>query len=163
MVRRRKKIYRIISLLLIISISLFLIIYALRDNVIFFYSPSEVREKVAKKEIIDGSLIRLGGLVQENSFLRNNKSQIFFVITDYKNKIFVVYSGILPDLFEEGQGVIAEGFLRIKENSMKFPEKFSLLKNDFYFEAQTILAKHDENYMPPEVADALEMEMNDDD
>ena len=163
MVRRRKKIYRIISLLLIISISLFLIIYALRDNVIFFYSPSEVREKVAKKEIIDGSLIRLGGLVQENSFLRNNKSQIFFVITDYKNKIFVVYSGILPDLFEEGQGVIAEGFLRIKENSMKFPEKFSLPKNDFYFEAQTILAKHDENYMPPEVADALEMEMNDDD
>ena len=163
MVRRRKKIYRIISLLLIISISLFLIIYALRDNVIFFYSPSEVREKVAKKEIIDGSLIRLGGLVQENSFLRNNKSQIFFVITDYKNKISVVYSGILPDLFEEGQGVIAEGFLRINENSMKFPEKFSLPKNDFYFEAQTILAKHDENYMPPEVADALEMEMNDDD
>tara|TARA_B100000886_G_C20404668_1_gene484174 strand:+ start:850 stop:1356 length:507 start_codon:yes stop_codon:yes gene_type:complete len=161
MVRRRNKIYRIISLLLIISISLFLIIYALRDNVIFFYSPSEVREKVAKKEIIDGSLIRLGGLVQENSFLRDNKSQIFFVITDYKKEISVVYSGILPDLFEEGQGVIAEGFLRINENLIKFPEKFSLLKNDFYFEAQTILAKHDENYMPPEVADALEMETND--
>ena len=95
--------------------------------------------------------------------MRSNKSQIFFVITDYKKEISVVYSGILPDLFEEGQGVIAEGFLRINENSMKFPEKFSLPKNDFYFEAQTILAKHDENYMPPEVADALEMEMNDDD
>ena len=104
MTKRRNKIYRIISLLLVITISLFLIIYALRDNVIFFYSPSEVIEKVSKKEINDGSLIRLGGLVLENSFSRNKNNQVFFIITDNKKEIFVLYSGILPDLFEEGQG-----------------------------------------------------------
>ena len=68
-----------------------------------------------------------------------------------------MYSGILPDLFEEGQGVIAEGFLRLNKNSIKYPEGNSLLNNNLYFEAQTVLAKHDENYMPPEVADSLEM------
>ena len=157
MTKRRNKIYRIISLLLVITISLFLIIYALRDNVIFFYSPSEVIEKVSKKEITDGSLIRLGGLVLENSFSRNKNNQVFFIITDNKKEIFVLYSGILPDLFEEGQGVIAEGFLRLNKNSIKYPEGNSLLNNNLYFEAQTVLAKHDENYMPPEVADSLEM------
>lgn len=86
MTKRRNKIYRIISLLLVISISLFLIIYALRDNVIFFYSPSEVIEKVSNKEITDGSLIRLGGLVLENSFSRNENKQVFFIITDNKKK-----------------------------------------------------------------------------
>ena len=157
MTKRRNKIYRIISLLLVISISLFLIIYALRDNVIFFYSPSEVIEKVSNKEITDGSLIRLGGLVLENSFSRNENNQVFFIITDNKKEIFVLYSSILPDLFDEGQGVIAEGFLRVNKNSIKYPEGNSLLNNNLYFEAQTVLAKHDENYMPPEVADSLEM------
>ena len=104
MTKRRNKIYRIISLLLVIIISLFLIIYALRDNVIFFYSPSEVIEKVSKKEITDGSLIRLGGLVLENSFSRNENNQVFFIITDNKKEIFVLYSGILPDFLRRVRG-----------------------------------------------------------
>lgn len=157
MIKRRKKVYRIISLLLIVSISIFLITYALRDNVIFFYSPSEVLEKVSKNEIAEGSLIRLGGLVLEDSFSRDSNRQVFFIITDNNKEIFVTYKGILPDLFEEGQGVIAEGFLRLNKNSLKHLNEYFPQKNKVYFEAQAVLAKHDENYMPPEVAESLEM------
>ena len=99
MIKRRKKVYRIVSLLLIVSISIFLITYALRDNVIFFYSPSEVLEKGSKNEFVEGSLIRLGGLVLEDSFSRDSNRKLFFIITDNSNENLVTYKGILPDLF----------------------------------------------------------------
>ena len=92
---------------------IFLILYALRDNVIFFYSPSEIEKKVSNDDIANGSLIRLGGLVLENSFQRGEDNNVSFVITDLKNEINIAYSGILPDLFREGQGVIAEGYIEI--------------------------------------------------
>ena len=114
-------------------------------------------EKVSKNEIVEGSLIRLGGLVLEDSFSRDSNRKVFFIITDNSNEIFVTYKGILPDLFEEGQGVIAEGFLRINKNSLKHLNEYIPQNNKVYFEAEAVLAKHDENYMPPEVAESLEM------
>ena len=157
MTKRINKIYKIILLLSLVSISLFLIIFALRDNVIFFYSPSEIITKIEKKQISHDSLIRLGGLVLEDSFTRHEKNNIHFIITDNLKKISVSYNGILPDLFEEGQGVIAEGFIKL--NSKYSPSEvaisYPLSEQNIYFEAQTILAKHDENYMPPEVAESL--------
>ena len=97
----------------VLCCSIFLILYALRDNVIFFYSPSEIEKKVSNGDIADGSLIRLGGLVLEDSFQRGEDNHVSFVITDLKNEINIAYSGILPDLFREGQGVIAEGYIEI--------------------------------------------------
>ena len=157
MTKRRNKIYKISLLLSLVSISLFLIIFALRDNVIFFYSPSEVISKIEKKQISHDSLIRLGGLVLEDSFIRHEKNNIHFIITDNLKKIGVNYNGILPDLFEEGQGVIAEGFIKLysKYPSSEVAISSPLSGQNIYFEAQTILAKHDENYMPPEVAETL--------
>ena len=157
MTKRKNKIYKITLLLSLVSISLFLIIFALRDNVIFFYSPSEVLSKIEKKEISHDSLIRLGGLVLEDSFIRHEKNSIYFIITDNLKKISVNYNGILPDLFEEGQGVIAEGFIRLysKYSPSEVAISSPLSDQNIYFEAQTILAKHDENYMPPEVAESL--------
>ena len=130
----------IISVLLILSASTFLILKALKDNIVFFYSPTEMIEKFKTKKNIDK--IRIGGLVVKNS-LKQNKSKIEFEITDKKTKIKIIYSGILPDLFREEQGVVVEG--RIKKN---------------IFEATEVLAKHDENYMPKEVADTLKANGN---
>jgi len=128
-------IFLILSVLLATTI-IFFIFKSLEDNVIYFFSPTEIYNK---SNISFNEKIRIGGLVKENSLVKNQKS-IKFIITDLKNEIIVSYNGQVPNLFSEGKGVIAEGKLRDKK----------------YFVANRILAKHDENYMPPEVSEALE-------
>ena len=125
-----------ISLLLVsVILSIFLVLKSLEENVIYFQSPTEIRNLSE----IDNKKIRIGGMVKDHSILINT-DKITFVITDFKNEINVSYSGSVPNLFEEGKGVVAEGFLKDRN----------------FFIADKILAKHDENYMPPEVKEALE-------
>ena len=125
-----------ISLLLVsVILSIFLVLKSLEENVIYFQSPTEIRNLSE----IDNKKIRIGGMVKDHSILIN-PDKITFVITDFKNEINVSYSGSIPNLFEEGKGVVAEGFL--KDRSFLIADK--------------ILAKHDANYMPPEVKKALE-------
>ena len=125
-----------ISLLLVsVILSIFLVLKSLEENVIYFQSPTEIRNL---SEIYNKK-IRIGGMVKDHSILIN-PDKITFVITDFKNEINVSYSGSVPNLFEEGKGVVAEGFLKDRN----------------FFIADKILAKHDENYMPPEVKEALE-------
>ena len=130
----------LVSVLLILSTSTFLILKALNDNIVFFYSPTEMIEKFKTKKNV--KKVRIGGLVVKSS-LKQNNSKVEFEITDKKTKIKIIYSGILPDLFREEQGVVVEGYIR---------------KN--IFEATEVLAKHDENYMPKEVADTLKANGN---
>ena len=130
----------IFSIILVFTITTFLVLNALKDSIVFFYSPTETLEKFKYKE--NQNKIRIGGLVVKNSLYQNN-SIVKFEVTDQKNKINVTYDGILPDLFREGQGVVIEGYF-----------KKGLLQ------ATEILAKHDENYMPKEVADILKKEGN---
>ena len=115
-------------------LAVFLILKSLEENVVYFQSPSEIREvaELTKKKI------RVGGMVKKNS-INMSTDQVSFIITDFKNEINVDYSGVLPNLFEEGKGVVAEGYLKDRN----------------FFLATKILAKHDENYMPPEVKEAL--------
>ena len=125
-----------ISLLLIsVILSLFLILKSLEENVVYFLSPSEIKNLAE----IENKKIRIGGMVKEDSIVIDSE-KINFVITDFKNEINISYSGSVPNLFEEGKGVVAEGFLKDKS----------------FLIAEKILAKHDENYMPPEVKEALE-------
>ena len=125
-----------ISLLLVsVILSIFLVLKSLEENVIYFQSPTEIRNLSE----MDNKKIRIGGMVKDHSILIN-PDKITFVITDFKNEINVSYSGAVPNLFEEGKGVVAEGFL--KDRSFLIADK--------------ILAKHDANYMPPEVKKALE-------
>ena len=124
----------IILVLLTLILSVFLILKSLEENVVYFQSPSEINMSAE----LDKKKIRVGGMVKKNSiFITAN--EVKFIITDFKNDINVTYSGAIPNLFEEGKGVVAEGFL--KDRSL--------------FSATKILAKHDENYMPPEVKEAL--------
>ena len=134
MTPKRKRFYIIFSAFTFFCFVVGIILIALQDNILFFYSPSEILEKNLKQN----EKVRLGGLVQENSVLRKD-IKINFSITDLKKTIEVSYEGILPDLFREGQGVIVNGYL----------------KNNI-FEASEVLAKHDENYMPPEIKKKLE-------
>ena len=127
--------FLIVSLILAIAI-IFYILRALEENVVYFFSPTEIYHK---PNISFDEKIRIGGLVKENSLIKSQKS-IKFIITDLKNEIIVTYNGLAPNLFSEGKGVIAEGQLKDRK----------------YFVADKILAKHDENYMPPEVSKALE-------
>jgi len=117
-----------------VVLTVFLILQSLRDNVVYFQSPTEIKSLIE----LDKRKIRLGGMVKEQSVFINSK-EVNFIITDYKNEINVIYSGAVPNLFAEGKGVVAEGFLKDKN----------------YFLATKILAKHDENYMPPEVKEAI--------
>jgi len=119
----------------ILSVAVFLVLFALRDTIVFFHTPKEVVEK----HIPAGKRIRLGGLVAKGSLKRGAGTTVEFVVTDMSKSIPVRYTGILPDLFREGQGVVAEG----------------KLDTNGRFLADTVLAKHDETYMPPEVAKAL--------
>ena len=124
-----------ISLLLIsVALSIYLILKSLEENVVYFLSPTEIRNLVE----IENKKIRVGGMVKDNSIVIDAEN-INFVITDFKNEINISYSGSVPNLFEEGKGVVAEGFL----------------KDQSFFIAKKILAKHDENYMPPEVVESL--------
>ena len=118
------------------TIIIFLILKSLEENVVYFFSPSEI---YYKSNISFDKKIRIGGLVKEDSIIKDQTS-IKFIITDLKREIIVSYSGAVPNLFSEGNGVIAEGELKDKK----------------YFVADKILAKHDENYMPPEVSRALD-------
>ncbi len=124
----------ILLIFLSVALTIFLIFKALEENVVYFKSPTEVKnltELTTKK-------IRVGGMVKKNSIITND-TQINFIITDFKNELVVTFKGSVPNLFEEGKGVVAEGFL----------------KDRSYLKAIKILAKHDENYMPPEVSEAL--------
>ena len=132
---KSRMIFLILSVLLATTI-IFFIFKSLEDNVVYFFSPTEIYNKA---DISFNEKIRIGGLVKENSLVKSQKS-IKFIITDLKNEIIVSFNGQVPNLFSEGKGVIAEGKLRDKK----------------YFVASRILAKHDENYMPPEVSEALE-------
>ena len=125
-----------ISLIFIVLIlSIFLVLKSLEENVVYFKSPTDVR-LISE---LDTKKIRIGGMVKKDSIeISNNK--INFIITDFKNEINVIYSGAVPNLFSEGKGVVAEGYLKDRN----------------FFLASKILAKHDENYMPPEVKAALE-------
>ena len=124
----------VILIFFTIILSIFLILRSLEENVIYFQSPSEIKEFAELKK----EKIRIGGMVKKNS-IKTNMNEISFVITDFKNEINVIYSGAVPNLFEEEKGVVAEGFLKDRN----------------FFSATKILAKHDENYMPPEVKEAL--------
>ena len=117
-----------------VILSVFLILQSLKNNVVYFKSPSEIKYLIE----LDKKKIRVGGMVKMKS-ISINSEEINFVITDFKNEINVTFSGAVPNLFAEGKGVVAEGFLKDRN----------------YFSATKILAKHDENYMPPEVKAAL--------
>ena len=125
----------VILILLTLILTVFLILNSLEENVVYFKSPSDIQllEEIKDKKI------RVGGMVKENS-IEISSEKINFIVTDFKNEINVVYSGVVPNLFSEGKGVVAEGYL----------------KDRSFFNASKILAKHDENYMPPEVKEALE-------
>ena len=137
MIGKKVKLKITFILLLLISFSLiiYVILYSLKENVVYFKSPTDIKnlsETTSKK-------IRVGGMVKKDSIIINKKD-ISFIITDFKNDIQVSYSGIIPNLFAEEKGVVAEGTIKDRK----------------YFIADKILAKHDENYMPPEVKKALE-------
>jgi len=119
-----------------LSIAVFIILSVFQDNLVFFFSPSEI----AEKNFSEDRRIRVGGLVEEGSVKKymNKNALTEFLITDLNKSIKVSYKGVLPTLFREGQGMVAEGYMK-----------------DGVFEAKTLLSKHDEKYMPPEVADAL--------
>ena len=132
----KSRILFLVLLLLLATVVIFFILKSLEENIVYFFSPSEIYDK---PNISLNEKIRIGGLVKEDSIIKDQTS-IKFIITDLKKEIIVSYSGSVPNLFSEGKGVIAEGELKDKK----------------YFVADKILAKHDENYMPPEVSKALE-------
>ena len=123
--------------LTLLGLSTFLVLKSLEDNIVYFYSPTDINEKILSNEIDLSKRIRIGGLVKENSILKEGK-KISFKIHDGIDEILVIYNGILPDLFREEQGIVALGKIENKN-----------------FSAIEILAKHDENYMPKEVSDML--------
>tara|TARA_A100001011_G_scaffold73438_1_gene75400 strand:- start:420 stop:839 length:420 start_codon:yes stop_codon:yes gene_type:complete len=134
----RKVKLRLAFILLVLTaliLTIFLILKSLEENVVYFQSPSEISELTD----LDGKKIRVGGMVKKDS-ISLTSDQLKFIISDFKNEIIVTYSGVVPNLFEEEKGVVAEGYL----------------KNLNVLSATKILAKHDENYMPPEVKEALE-------
>ena len=122
------------TILLILILTVFLVLKSLEENVVYFQSPSEIKSLTE----LTNNKIRVGGMVKKNS-INMNSDEVNFIITDFKNEINVTYSGAVPNLFEEGKGVVAEGFLKDRN----------------FLTAVKILAKHDENYMPPEVKEAI--------
>ena len=136
----KSRIFFLSVLIVLAAIVIFVILRSLEENVVYFFSPTEIYNKA---NISFDKKIRIGGLVKKNSVSKKDTS-INFIITDLKKEIVVSYNGIVPNLFSEGKGVVAEGKLKDKK----------------YFIADKILAKHDENYMPPEVSKALEKSNN---
>jgi cytochrome c-type biogenesis protein CcmE len=139
--RKRRRLYALVSGGAMLAIAAALVLTAFEDSIVFFYSPSDLNKKQASAERIKpGQLLRIGGLVEEGSVSRAPDGVTnLFTVTDLKQTVKVAYKGILPDLFREGQGIVSAGSLR----------------PDGLFVATEVLAKHDEKYMPPEVADAL--------
>ena len=134
--RKVKLRFLFVTLILVtLILTVFLILKSLEENVVFFQSPTEIKTLSE----LDTNKIRVGGMVKKNS-IDINSDEVKFIITDFKNEINVSYSGAVPNLFAEEKGVVAEGFLKDRN----------------FFSATKILAKHDENYMPPEVKEALE-------
>lgn len=131
----KHRLIKILLSLLILIFAVFIIIFNLRDNIIYFYSPTELQSL----SINENRILRVGGLVQNNSIKNNGSGNFSFVITDNNNEINVIFHGILPNLFAENKGVVVEGIY---------------FKKDL-FKASKVLAKHDENYMPSEVVEAL--------
>ena len=125
----------IFLILISLVLTIFLVVKSLEENVVYFKSPTDIKNL---NEIKNAQKIRVGGMVKKNSIKINDK-EIFFIITDFKNELLVNFNGSVPNLFEEGKGVVAEGFLKDKS----------------FLNADKILAKHDENYMPPEVSEAM--------
>ena len=125
----------IFLILISLVLTIFLVVKSLEENVVYFKSPTDIKNL---NEIKNAQKIRVGGMVKKNS-IKINDNEIFFVITDFKNELLVNFNGSVPNLFEEGKGVVAEGFLKDKS----------------FLNADKILAKHDENYMPPEVNEAM--------
>ena len=138
--KARSRFFVLMFLLVLAVVVIFVVLKSLEENVVYFFSPTEIYNN---ENISFNKKIRVGGLVKEGS-LTNNQAMINFVVTDLNNEIMVSYSGPLPNLFSEGKGVVAEGKLKDKK----------------YFIADKILAKHDENYMPPEVSKVLEKANN---
>ena len=136
----KSRIFFLSVLVILAALVIFVILRSLEENVVYFFSPTEIYNKA---NISVDKQIRIGGLVKKNSVSKND-TLINFIITDLKKEIVVSYNGIVPNLFSEGKGVVAEGKLKDKK----------------YFVADKILAKHDENYMPPEVSKALEKSNN---
>jgi cytochrome c-type biogenesis protein CcmE len=135
MTRKQRRLVLIGGAVGVLAVAVALVLGALRDSIVFFNSPSDVLEK----HVAPGARIRLGGLVKDGSLVRGNDLNVHFKVTDGNRELPVDYQGVLPDLFREGQGVVAEG----------------VLDGAGIFNADTILAKHDETYMPKEVAAAL--------
>jgi cytochrome c-type biogenesis protein CcmE len=133
--RRSRRLALIAMALAVIGAAAGIALYALRDSIVFFYSPTEVAEKAVEP----GARLRVGGLVKAGTLVKSPGQNVAFVVTDGAHDLKVAYQGLLPDLFREGQGVVAEG----------------VLETPGEFRAETILAKHDERYMPREVVDAL--------
>jgi len=133
--RKQKRAALILAGLALLGIAAGLVLYALRDTIVFFYTPSEL----AEKNVQPGQRFRLGGLVEKGSIIKGEGMTVRFVVTDTVKAVPVSYNGQLPDLFREGQGVVTEGELDASGN----------------FVADTVLAKHDETYMPKDVADRL--------
>jgi cytochrome c-type biogenesis protein CcmE len=138
MTRKQRRLVLIGSALAVLVLAVGLMLTAFKDSIVFFNSPTDVVEK----QIVPGARIRLGGLVKEGSVARGDNLSVRFDVTDGRNTIPVTYQGLLPDLFREGQGVVTEGAL--DQGGM--------------FKADSVLAKHDENYMPREVADRLKQQ-----
>ena len=134
MKRKHKRLTFATIALVLLGVATALVLSAFEDSIVFFYSPTELKEK----SVADGRHIRIGGLVEEDSVKKGGGAVTLFQVTDLTSTVAVSYTGLLPDLFREGQGVVAEG----------------TLKNGVFM-ASDVLAKHDENYMPPEVAEAL--------
>jgi len=132
----KSRIYILIVFFILAVTVIYFLLKSLEENLVYFFSPSEI---YSKPNISKTETIRIGGLVKEGSFFKENNT-IKFIITDLKNEIIVTYTGITPNLFSEGKGVVAEGKLKDKK----------------YFVADKILAKHDENYMPPHVSKSLD-------
>ena len=135
MTRRARRLTMIGSALAVLGVAVALVLFALRDNIVFFYSPAEIEAR----HVAAGTRLRMGGLVEQGSFKRDQGRAVTFTVTDGKASLPVTYTGLLPDLFREGQGVVVEG----------------ALDRGGTFRADNVLAKHDERYMPREVADAL--------
>ena len=135
MSRKQRRLSLIGAALAVLAVAVALVLFALKDSIVFFNSPTELVEK----QIKPGQRVRIGGLVKEGSVTRGSNLAVRFEVTDGKSTVGVAYRGLLPDLFREGQGVVAEG----------------ALDAEGIFEADSVLAKHDETYMPKEVAEAL--------
>jgi cytochrome c-type biogenesis protein CcmE len=133
--RKQRRLALIGTAIGVLGLALGLVLYAMRDSIVFFHAPADIQAK----GVPPGTRFRLGGLVKEGSIRREENQQITFEVVDAKSSIAVRYQGLLPDLFREGQGVVAEG----------------VLETTGAFRADTVLARHDETYMPREVADAL--------